>query len=147
MLFFDKAGTYNLAYNLDTGVLSITSVGGDTDQGGDNEQGGSESIDDYIIFISVVDYTNGNQTLYPTKNPDNPNEVYIRVETIAANSYLSVSAMSKADYSSTTYGTLTETDASVATSIDATTICVKVAGPIEVYFNFEAKTVKIVAVS
>ena len=146
MLFFDKAGTYNLAYNVETGVLSITSVGGD-DVGGDNEQGGSESIDDYIIFISVVDYTNGNQTLYPTKNPDNANEVYIRVETIAANSYLSVSAMSKADYSSTTYGTLAETDASVATNLTAEIISVKVAGPIEVYFNFETKTVKIVAVS
>ena len=102
LLYFDKAGTYNLAYNAETGVLSITSVGGDTNQGGDNEQGGNESIDDYIIFISVVDYTNGNQTLYPTKNPDHPNEVYVRVETIAANSYLSVSAMSKADYSSAT---------------------------------------------
>lgn len=147
MLFFDKAGTYNIAYNVETGVLSITSVGGDTDQGGDNEQGGSESIDDYIIYISVVDYTNGNQTLYPTKNPNNPNEVYIRVETIAANSYLSVSAMSKADYSSTTYGTLAETDASVATNLTADTICVKVAGPIEVYFNFETKTIRIVAVS
>ena len=147
MLFFDKAGTYNLAYNIDTGVLSITSVGGDTDQGGDGEQGGSESIDDYIIFISVIDYTNGNQTLYPTKNPANPKEVYIRVETIAANSYLSVSAMSKADHSSTTYGTLADTDASVATNLTADIICVKVAGPIDVYFNFETKTVKIVAVS
>ena len=147
MLFFDKAGTYNLAYNIDTGVLSITSVGGDDDQGGDDEQGGSESIDDYIIFISVIDYTNGNQTLYPTKNPDNANEVYIRVETIAANSYLSVSTMSKADQTSTTYGTLADTDASVATNLTADIICVKVAGPIEVYFNFEAKTVKIVAVS
>ena len=92
MLFFNKAGTYNLAYNAETGVLSITSVGGDTNQGGDNEQGGNESIDDYTIFISVVDYTNGNQTLYPTKNPDNPNEVYVRVETIAANSYRSASS-------------------------------------------------------
>ncbi|MBR2319104.1 MAG: hypothetical protein IKA52_05485, partial [Bacteroidaceae bacterium] len=147
MLFFDKAGTYNLAYNIDTGVLSITSVGGDTNQGGDNEQGESESIDDYIIFISVVDYTNGNQTLYPTKNPDNANEVYIRVETIAANSYLSVSTMSKADHSSTTYGTLVDTDASIATNLTSDMICVKVAGPIEIYFNFETKTVKIVAVS
>ena len=147
MLFFDKAGTYNLAYNIDTGVLSITSVGGDTNQGGDDEQGGNESIDDYIIFISVVDYTNGNQTLYPTKNPDNANEVYIRVETIAANSYLSVSTMSKADQTSTTYGTLADTDASIATNLTADMICVKVAGPIEIYFNFETKTVKIVAVS
>ena len=147
MLFFDKAGTYYLDYNIDTGVLSITSLGGDTDQGGDDEQGGSESIDDYIIFISVVDYTNGNQTLYPTKNPDNANELYIRVETIAANSYLSVSAMSKADYSSTTYSTLADTDASVATNLTADLICVKVAGPIEIYFNFETKTIRIVAVS
>ena len=147
MLFFDKAGTYNLAYNVETHVLSITSVVGDTNQGGDDQGGGNESIDDYIIFISVVDYTNGNQTLYPTKNPDNANEVYIRVETIASNSYISVSAMTKADYSSTTYGTLTDTDASVATNLTADTICVKVAGPIEVYFNFETKTVKIVAVS
>lgn len=45
LLYFDKAGTYNLAYNAETGVLSITSVGGDTNQGGDNEQGGNESID------------------------------------------------------------------------------------------------------
>ena len=147
IVYFTKAGTYSLAYNVETGVLSIISVGGDDEQGGDNEQGGNESIDDYIIFISVVDYTNGNQTLYPTKNPDNANEVYIRVETIAANSYLSVSTMSKADQTSTTYGTLADTDASIATNLTADMICVKVAGPIEVYFNFETKTVKIVAVS
>ena len=147
IVYFTKAGTYSLAYNVETGVLSIISVGGDDEQGGDNEQGGNESIDDYIIFISVVDYTNGNQTLYPTKNPDNANEVYIRVETIAANSYLSVSTMSKADQSTTAYGTLADTDASVATNLTADMICVKVAGPIVIYFNFETKTVKIVAVS
>ena len=146
VVYFTKAGTYNLAYNVETGVLSITSVGGD-DVGGDNEQGGSESIDDYIIYLSVVDYTNGNQTLYLTKNPENPKEVYIRVETMAANSYISVSVMSKADYSSTTYATLADTDSSVATNLTAEIISVKVAGPIEVYFNFETKTVKIVAVS
>ena len=69
------------------------------------------------------------------------------METIAANSYLSVSAMSKADHSSTNYGTLAATDASVATNLTADIICVKVAGPIEVYFNFETKTIRIVAVS
>ena len=142
MLSFDKAGTYNLAYNVETGVLSITSVGGDDSQGGDE----SGSIDDYIIFISVIDNTNGNQTLYPTKNPDNPNEVYIRVETIAANSYLSVSAMSKADYSTTSYGTLENTDSLVASNLTAEIITVKVVGPIDVYFNFETKTIRIVAV-
>ena len=141
IVYFMKAGTYNLAYNVETGVLFITSVGGD------NEQGSSESIDDYIIFLSVVDYTNGNQTLYFIQNPDVPNELYIRVETLAANSYISVSAMSKADYVSTTYGTLADTDSSIATNLTAETIMVKVAGPIEVYFNFATKTIKIVAVS
>ena len=147
MLFFDKAGTYDLAYNVETGVLSITSVGGDDDQGGDNGQGGSESIDDYIIFVSVIDYTNGNQTLYPTKNPDNPNEFYVRVETIAANSYISVSAMSKVDDSTTSYGTLADTDSSIASNLTAEIISVKVAGPIDIYFNFETKTIKIVTVT
>lgn len=143
MLLFDKAGTYNLAYNVETGVLSITSVGGDDSQGGDE----SGSIDDYIIFISVIDDTNGDQTLYPTKNPENPSELYVRVETIAANSYISVSAMSKADYSTISYGTLEDTDSSIASNLTAEIICVKVAGPIEIYFNFETKTVRIVAVS
>ena len=144
MLFFDKAGTYNLSYNVETGVLSITSVGGDDNQGDGDESG---SIDDYVIFISVLDNTNGNQTLYPTKNPEKPSELYVRVETIAANSHISVSAMSKADYSTTSYGTLENTDSSVASNLTAEIITVKVAGPIDIYFNFETKTVRIVAVS
>ena len=59
--------------------------------------------------------------------------------------FISVSAMSKADYSSTTYGTLADTDVSVATNLTADTICVKVAGPIDICFNFETKTIRIVA--
>jgi len=144
VVYFMKAGTYNLAYNVETGVLSITSVGGD-DVGGGGEESGS--IDDYIIFISVIDYTNGNQTLYFTKNPDNLNELYVRVETMAASSYISVSVMSKADHSSTTYGTLADTDASVASNLTAEIISVKIAGPIDVYFNFATKTVRIVPAS
>lgn len=144
MLFFDKAGTYNLAYNVETGILSITSVGSGNEQGGGDESG---SIDDYIVFISVMDDTNGDQMLYPTKNPENPSELYVRVETIAANSYISVSAMSKADYSTISYGTLENTDSSIASNLTAEIICVKVAGPIDIYFNFETKTVRIVPVS
>ena len=150
MLYFDKAGTYNLVYNVETGVLSITSASGDNNQGGDENQGGgieTDSADNYIIFLSVLDYTNGNQTLYFAKNPDNPNELYVRVEAMAPNSYISVSAMSKDDYSSTSYGTLVNTDASVATNLTAETICVKVAGPIDVYFNFETKTIRVAVVT
>ena len=44
-------------------------------------------------------------------------------------------------------GFIADTDTSVATNLTADTICVKVAGPIDVYFNFETKTIRIVAVS
>ncbi|MBR2381079.1 MAG: hypothetical protein IKA84_01105 [Clostridia bacterium] len=145
MLFFDKAGTYNLAYNIDTGVLSITSVGGDTDQGGD--VGGGEdqpTIDDYYIFLSVVDYTNGNQTIRMSKNPENANQVYARVETMAANSFISVGVMVMGgDYATTTYGALSDTPSDIATSLGEL-IQVYIAGPIDVYFDFDAKTIKVV---
>ena len=142
-LFFDKAGKFNLFYDTKTGILTIEVV--ELEEDGGSENG---SIDDYLIFLSVVDYTNGNQTLYFTKNPDNENEVYVRVETMAANSYISVGVMEKGgDYSTTSYGTLADTDSSIATNLTAELINVKVAGPIDVYFNFETKTVKIVAVS
>ena len=142
-LFFDKAGKFNLSYDTKTGILTIEVV--ELEEDGGSENG---SIDDYLIFLSVVDYTNGNQTLYFTRNPDNENEVYVRVETMAANSYISVGVMEKGgDYSTTSYGTLADTDSSIATNLTAELINVKVAGPIDVYFNFETKTVKIVAVS
>ena len=142
-LFFDKAGKFNLSYDTKTGILTIEVV--ELEEDGGSENG---SIDDYLIFLSVVDYTNGNQTLYFTQNPDNENEVYVRVETMAANSYISVGVMEKGgDYSTTSYGTLADTDSSIATNLTAELINVKVAGPIDVYFNFETKTVKIVAVS
>jgi hypothetical protein len=142
-LFFDKAGKFNLSYDTKTGILTIEVV--ELEEDGGSENG---SIDDYLIFLSVVDYTNGNQTLYFTQNPDNENEVYVRVETMAANSYISVGVMEKGgDYSTTSYGTLADTDSSIATNLTAELINVKVAGPIDVYFNFETKTVKIVVVS
>lgn len=142
-LFFDKVGKFNLSYDTKTGILTIEVV--ELEEDGGSENG---SIDDYLIFLSVVDYTNGNQTLYFTQNPDNENEVYVRVETMAANSYISVGVMEKGgDYSTTSYGTLADTDSSIATNLTAELINVKVAGPIDVYFNFETKTVKIVAVS
>lgn len=142
-LFFDKAGKFNLSYDTKTGILTIEVV--ELEEDGGSENG---NIDDYLIFLSVVDYTNGNQTLYFTQNPDNENEVYVRVETMASNSYISVGVMEKGgDYSTTSYGTLADTDSSIATNLTAELINVKVAGPIDVYFNFETKTVKIVVVS
>ena len=55
--------------------------------------------------------------------------------------------MAKSDNSTTSYGTLANTDPSIATSFTEEIISVKVAGPIDVYFDFAAKTIRIVAAS
>ncbi len=136
ILFFDKAGVYNLRYNVDTGVLHLEIV-----EGGDD---GSSSIDDYYIFLSVVDYTNGNSSLEMSKNPDNPNEVYVRVDVLASGSFIAVSEMVMGgDYTTTSYSTLANTDPSIATGYGEL-IMVNVDGPIDVYFDFLAKTIRIV---
>ena len=141
MLFFDKAGTYNLAYNLDTGVLSITSVGGGTDQGGGT--GGDPSVT-YSYVLSVVDSTNGNKGKILTVDSANQNEYSYKGIVIAANSYITVTA-GGSDGSNTTYYTLSDTDASVATTI-STLIMLKKSGTFDIYFNTQTKTVRVVYV-
>ena len=136
-----KEGKFNLRYNVHTGVLFLEYISGGGDVGGGEDQ---PTIDDYYIFLSVVDYTNGNQTIRMSKNPENANQVYARVETMAANSFISVGVMLMGgDYSTTTYGALSDTPADVATSLGEI-IQVYVAGPIDVYFDFSAKTIKVV---
>ena len=141
MLFFDKAGTYNLAYNIDTGVLSITSVGGDNDQGGGT--GGDPSVT-YSYVLSVVDSTNGNKGKILTVDSANQNEYSYKGIVIAANSYITVTA-GGSDGSNTTYYTLSDTDASVATTI-STLIMLKKSGTFDIYFNTQTKTVRVVYV-
>ena len=141
MLFFDKAGTYNLAYNIDTGVLSITSVGGDDDQGGGT--GGDPSVT-YSYVLSVVDSTNGNKGKILTVDSANQNEYSYKGIVIAANSYITVTA-GGSDGSNTTYYTLSDTDASVATTI-STLIMLKKSGTFDIYFNTQTKTVRVVYV-
>ena len=140
MLFFDKAGTYNLAYNIDTGVLSITSVGGDNDQGG---TGGDPSVT-YSYVLSVVDSTNGNKGKILTVDSANQNEYSYKGIVIAANSYITVTA-GGSDGFNTTYYTLSDTDASVATTI-STLIMLKKSGTFDIYFNTQTKTVRVVYV-
>lgn len=72
MLFFDKAGTYNLAYNVETGVLSITSVGGGNEQGGGTE--GNPTVD-YLYYLSVSGGSGATQTLTMQVNSSNSKEV------------------------------------------------------------------------
>ena len=135
-----KEGTYNLRYNVYTGILYLEYVSDDDDSGGDN----APSVDDYYIFLSVVDYTNGNSSPRMNKNPDNPIEVHVRVETLASGSVISVGEMvMDGDFTTTSYGALADTDSSIATSYGEF-IMVNVAGPIDVYFNFLTKAVRIV---
>ncbi|MBQ8546770.1 MAG: hypothetical protein IJ437_07525 [Clostridia bacterium] len=141
MLFFDKAGTYNLTYNVETGVLSIVSVGGDDDQGDGSEDNPSVT---YSYILSVVDSTYGNQGKTLTVDPTNPTEYCYKGIVIAANSYMTVTAFGS-DNSNTTYYTLSDTDASVATTI-STLIMLHKTGTFDVYFNTQTKTVRVVYV-
>ena len=142
MLFFDKAGTYNLAYNVETGVLSITSVGGD-DQGGGTE--GNPTVD-YLYYLSVSGGSGATQTLTMQVNSSNSKEVCYKGVELTASCFIGVIEMAKDASSNTTYGAIANTDSSIAQSY-GTVAMVKIAGTYDIYFDTEAKTIKLVAVS
>lgn len=102
MLFFDKAGTYNLAYNVETGVLSITSVGGD-DQGGGTE--GNPTVD-YLYYLSVSGGSGATQTLTMQVNSSNSKEVCYKGVELTASCFIGVIEMAKDASSNTTYGAI-----------------------------------------
>ena len=141
MLFFDKAGTYNLAYHVETGVLSITSVG-DDDQGGGTEG----TTVDYLYYLSVSGGSGDKQTLIMQVNPSNSKEVCYKGVELTASCFISVIEMAKDASSSTTYGAIANTDSSIAQSYGVVAM-VKIAGTYDVYFDTEAKTIKLVTVS
>ena len=140
MLFFDKAGTYNLAYNIDTGVLSITSVGGDESE--DTEFDPSN----YLYYLSVSGGSGSTQTLTMQVNPTNAKEYCYKGVELTANCFIGVIEMAKDASSDNTYGAIADTDSSIAQSY-GTVAMVKIAGTYDVYFDTEAKTIRIVAVS
>ena len=137
IVYFTKAGTYSLAYNVETGLLLITSVGGD------NDPGGNPSVT-YSYVLSVVDSTNGNKGKILTVDSANQYEYSYKGIVIAVNSYITVTAYGSDD-SNTTYYTLSDTDASVATTI-STLIMIKKSGIFDIYFNTQTKTVRVVYV-
>jgi len=141
MLFFDKEGTYNLIYDVKTGVLSIVSEGGD-DEGGEEE---APTVD-YLYYLSVSGGTGGNQTLSMQVNSSNPKEVCYKGVVLAANCFISVLEMTKDASSYKNYGAIAGTDPSIAQSY-GTVAMVKLAGTYDVYFDTAAKTVKLVAVA
>ena len=134
LVLFNKEGTYNLSYNVETGVLTII------DQ---NPDGPQETVE-YIYFLSVVDYTNGNQTLYFSRTPDENNEVAIKDASLFENCYIAACGVT-ADGSATSenYGALSGTDSSIAESYGSL-VLVKKTGKFEIYFNVNEKTLRLV---
>ena len=137
LVFFNKAGTYDLTYNVETGVLTII------DQ--NPEEPGDSSVE-YMYFLSVVNSSSGNQTLYFTRNPDENKEVVIKDATLDANCYIAVGGVAVDGSGSTeNYGALSDTDSSIAVSYGSL-ILVKQSGTYDVYFNTETKTARLVLV-
>ena len=138
VVYFMKAGRYNLAYNVETGVLSITSVGGD---GGTTE---TPSVE-YLYYLSVSGGSGGTQTLVMTVNDDKAKSYDYQGVQLTANCFVAVIEMAKDGSTSKTYGALAETDSAIAQSY-GTVAMVKKAGSYDVYFDTEAKTMKLVLV-
>ena len=137
LVFFNKAGTYDLTYNVETGVLIII------DQ--NPEEPGDSSVE-YMYFLSVVNSSSGNQTLYFTRTPDENKEVVIKDATLDANCYIAVGGVAVDGSGSTeNYGALSDTDSSIAVSYGSL-ILVKKSGKYDVYFNTETKTARLVLV-
>lgn len=137
LVFFNKAGTYDLTYNVETGVLTII------DQ--NPEEPGDSSVE-YMYFLSVVNSSSGNQTLYFTRTPDENKEVVIKDTTLDANCYIAVGGVAVDGSGSTeNYGALSDTDSSIAVSYGSL-ILVKKSGKYDVYFNTETKTARLVLV-
>lgn len=137
LVFFNKAGTYDLTYNVETGVLTII------DQ--NPEEPGDSSVE-YMYFLSVVNSSSDNQTLYFTRTPDENKEVVIKDATLDANCYIAVGGVAVDGSGSTeNYGALSDTDSSIAVSY-GTFILVKQSGKYDVYFNTETKTARLVLV-
>ena len=140
MLYFNKAGTYNLSYNVETGVLSITSVGGDEEEGGDTQFDPSN----YLYYLSVSGGSGGTQTLTMQVNESNAKEVCYKGVELTASCFIGVIEMAKDASSNNTYGAIADTDSSIAQSY-GTVAMVKLAGTYDIYFDTVAKTIKLVA--
>ena len=136
VVFFNKEGTYDLKYNVETGVLTII------DQ---NPKEPGTSVE-YMYFLSVVNNANGNQTLYFTRTPDENKEVVIKEANLSANCYIAVGGVALDGSGSTqNYGALSNTDSSIAVSY-GTLIIVKKTGKFDIYFNTETKSARLVLV-
>ena len=133
MLFFDKAGTYNLAYNVDTGVLSITSVGGDDEQGGNESE---ETVLPKDIYISTM------ETYAFIENPDNSDELC----------YLGLALESYDDFrirdtDNNYISDITLASGTTGAYTSGSSVMVEADGTYNIYINKTTHEVRIVAVS
>ncbi|MBQ9710378.1 MAG: hypothetical protein IJV67_07140, partial [Clostridia bacterium] len=133
-----KEGIYNLRYNVYTNVLFLECV---------EDNGSSENpADNYLYSLSITNGASDNQTLSMQVNTNNSKEVYCKGVTINASYFISVIEIAKESGAYNTYGALAETDSSIAQSY-GTIAMVKITGTYDVYFDAEAKTIKLVVAS
>ena len=134
MLFFDKAGTYDLAYNVETGELSITVADGN---------GGRDPSVTYGFYLITTDGAGGGGSYSLTVCDDNADEYCIKNFVITQGYFMNVTAIGN-DQSMISYYELADTDASIAQNV-STLIMICADGTYDIYFNTQTNTVRIVA--
>lgn len=132
MLFFSKAGTYNLSYNMQTGELTITSAVAEPEN----------PVVNYTYYLTAVDSVNGNTSSVMSLSSENAKEYCKKNFAISASSYIRVTAYGD-DGSSVYHYTLSDTPSSVASPYSSL-IKVNLTASFDIYFNTETQTVRIV---
>jgi len=132
MLFFNKAGTYNLRYHVQTGELTIVSANPEPEN----------PVVNYTYYLIAVDNVNGNTSGIMPVSSENAKEYCQKNFAISQGSYIRIAAYGD-DGSTVYHAALSDTPASVATTF-STLIQVNMGGNFDIYFNTESQTVRIV---
>ena len=131
VVYFMKAGTYTLAYNVETGVLSVSGTVQEPDP----------SVT-YYYYLALVDYTNGNRSDQLSPSASDPTVYRIDGVPIAKGSFLRITVLGS-DGSDASYYTLKDTDAAIATEF-AEMILFSKEGTYDILFDSVGKTVTLI---
>ena len=131
VVYFMKAGTYRLTYNVETGVLSVSGTSQEPDP----------SVT-YYYYLALVDYTNGNRSDQLSPSASDPTVYRIDGVLIAKGSFLRITVLGS-DGSDASYYTLKDTDAAIATEF-AEMILFSKEGTYDILFDSVGKTVTLI---
>ena len=138
VLYPTKPGVYNLRYNVNTTAVYLEFVR-------DIEGGEEEDTITYFYWLGILDSVSGSNQTLMEQDAANENLYVASGITMNANCYLMVGVYDNLG-NETICTTLAETDSSIAES-DGEKVTVYLAGTYDIYFDTEAKTIKLVAVS